>query len=189
MTPHSLRYLIFALCNGKVSLPSLLGSHPPRNGNTRLERTRPMSSYTTHPAATASAIIHIPPYGDIEVELFATQCPLAVRNFITLGMEGYFTNTPILRIVPEFIVQMGATNIQAGECIYDEDTFPDEFHSRLRYTGRGMLAMANSGPNTNKSQFFFTLRQTEELQGINTLFGKVRHIIASKTITEKTASN
>jgi len=138
-----------------------------------------MSSYNTHPPTSASCILHLPPYGDLDIELFATQCPLTTRNFITLGLEGYFTNTPVLRVIPEFIVQMGAPTIHGGEMIYeDENGFQDEFHSRLRFTGRGMLAMANSGPNTNKSQFFFTLRQTEELNGVNTLFGKVRRTLS-----------
>lgn len=51
--------------------------------------------------------------------------------------------------------------------------FKDEFHSRLRFNRRGLLAMANEGPDSNGSQFFFTLGNTPELQGKNTLFGRV----------------
>lgn len=61
---------------------------------------------------------------------------------------------------------------RGGESIYGEP-FKDEFHSRLRYTRRGLVGMANSGKNDNASQFFFTLGATPELQNQNTLFGKV----------------
>ena len=49
----------------------------------------------------------------------------------------------------------------------------DEFHTRLRFVRRGLVAMANAGPNDNASQFFFTLGQTPELQNKNTIFGKI----------------
>lgn len=73
-----------------------------------------------------------------------------------------------------FIVQGGDPegNGNGGESIYGEP-FKDEFHSRLRYTRRGLVGMANSGKNDNASQFFFTLAATPELQNANTLFGKV----------------
>ena len=51
--------------------------------------------------------------------------------------------------------------------------FQDEFHSRLRFVRRGLLAMANAGPHDNGSQFFFTLAETPELQNKHTIFGKV----------------
>lgn len=55
--------------------------------------------------------------------------------------------------------------------------FQDEIHSRLRFVRRGLVAMANAGPNDNGSQFFFTLDKTPELQSKHTIFGKVRFII------------
>ena len=51
--------------------------------------------------------------------------------------------------------------------------FQDEFHTRLRYNRRGLVGMVNQGPNTNGSQFFFTLGSTPELDKKNTLFGKI----------------
>lgn len=59
-----------------------------------------------------------------------------------------------------------------GESIYG-DAFDDEFHSRLRFSHRGIVAMASTGPNTNRSQFFITLDKTEWLQKQHTIFGKV----------------
>ena len=59
-----------------------------------------------------------------------------------------------------------------GESIYGRP-FEDEFHSRLRFTRRGLVAMASSGPNTNRSQFFVTFGRTDELDRKHTIFGKV----------------
>jgi len=60
-----------------------------------------------------------------------------------------------------------------GDSIYGRP-FEDEFHSRLRFTRRGLVAMASSGPNTNRSQFFITFDGTPELDRKHTIFGKVR---------------
>ncbi|KAJ9089531.1 Peptidyl-prolyl isomerase cwc27 [Entomophthora muscae] len=78
------------------------------------------------------------------------------------------------RVVPGFIVQGGdpTGTGSGGESIYGKP-FEDELHSRLRFNRRGLLGMANTGPNDNGSQFFFTLDHAEELQGKHTLFGKI----------------
>lgn len=112
--------------------------------------------------------------GDIDVELWAKEAPKTCRNFIQLCMEGYYNGTIFHRVVKGFIAQGGDPdgNGTGGESIYGE-TFKDEFHSRLRFVRRGLVAMANSGPNDNGSQFFFTLGATPELQNKHTLFGKV----------------
>lgn len=93
----------------------------------------------------------------------------------SLGLEGYYDDTIFHRVVPGFIVQAGdpTGTGHGGQSVWDEP-FADEFHSRLRYTRRGLLGMANSGAeNDNGSQFFLTLAATPELQGKNTLFGRV----------------
>ena len=59
-----------------------------------------------------------------------------------------------------------------GESIYGHP-FKDEFHSRLRFVRRGLVAMANAGKDDNASQFFFTMGPTQELQNKHTIFGKV----------------
>ena len=99
---------------------------------------------------------------------------MACRNFVQLCMEGYYDNTVFHRIIKDFIVQGGDPTATGtgGESIYGEP-FKDEFHSRLRFSHRGLLAMANTGPNSNTSQFFFTLAKTEGLERRNTIFGKV----------------
>ncbi|CAF4833658.1 unnamed protein product [Pieris macdunnoughi] len=112
--------------------------------------------------------------GDIDIELWTKETPKACRNFIQLCMEGYYNGTIFHRVVPDFIVQGGDPNGDGtgGESIYGEP-FKDEFHSRLRFNRRGLVAMANAGKNDNGSQFFFTLAATPELQNKHTIFGKV----------------
>lgn len=89
-------------------------------------------------------------------------------------MEGYYNNTLFHRLVKGFIVQGGDPNGDGtgGESVYG-GTFKDEFHSRLRFIRRGLVAMANAGRDDNGSQFFFTLGEATELQNKHTLFGKV----------------
>ncbi|XP_014675261.1 PREDICTED: peptidyl-prolyl cis-trans isomerase CWC27 homolog [Priapulus caudatus] len=89
-------------------------------------------------------------------------------------MEGYYDGTIFHRVVKDFIVQGGdpTGTGTGGESIYGQP-FKDEFHQRLRFVRRGLVAMANSGLNDNGSQFFITLGQTPELQNKHTVFGKV----------------
>lgn len=129
--------------------------------------------YNSEPPTKGKIILNTSA-GDLEVELFAKEAPMACRNFVQLCMEGYYDGTPFHRIVPKFIVQGGdpTGTGMGGESIYGK-AFKDEFHSRLRFSHRGLLGMANEGPNTNRSQFFLTLDETEELTMKNTIFGKV----------------
>lgn len=117
--------------------------------------------------------------GDIDVELWSKEAPLACRNFVQLCLEGYYDDTIFHRVVKGFIVQGGdpTGTGTGGESIYGEP-FKDEIHSRLRFNRRGLVAMANAGKNDNGSQFFFTLADTPELQKKHTIFAKV----AGKTI-------
>ncbi|ELW50705.1 Peptidyl-prolyl cis-trans isomerase CWC27 like protein [Tupaia chinensis] len=86
----------------------------------------------------------------------------------------YYDNTIFHRVVPGFIVQGGdpTGTGTGGESIYGAP-FKDEFHSRLRFNRRGLVAMANAGPHDNGSQFFFTLGRADELNNKHTIFGKV----------------
>ncbi|XP_060530579.1 spliceosome-associated protein CWC27 homolog [Cylas formicarius] len=112
--------------------------------------------------------------GDIDIELWSKETPTTCRNFIQLCLEGYYDNTIFHRVVKNFIVQGGdpSGNGTGGESIYGEP-FKDEFHQRLRFTRRGLVAMANAGKDDNGSQFFFTLAATPELQNKHTIFAKV----------------
>ncbi|KAJ6224993.1 hypothetical protein RDWZM_003538 [Blomia tropicalis] len=113
--------------------------------------------------------------GDIDIELWSKEAPLACRNFVQLCMEGYYNNVIFHRLVKGFIVQGGdpsGTGL-GGESIYGQP-FKDEFHSRLRFMRRGLIALANGGTkDDNGSQFFFTLGMCPDLQNKHTIFGKV----------------
>ncbi|CAF0908203.1 unnamed protein product [Adineta steineri] len=133
-----------------------------------------MSNIYIQEPATRGKVILDTTVGDIEIELFSKECPLACRNFLQLCMDGYYDGTIFHRIVPNFIAQ-GGDPTGTGDR-HESSTgsfFADEFHTRLRFNRRGLLGMVNTGPNTNASQFFFTLGSTPELDKKNTLFAKV----------------
>jgi peptidyl-prolyl cis-trans isomerase SDCCAG10 len=133
------------------------------------------ATYNLEPNPTAKVLLHTT-RGDLEIELFAKQTPKTSRNFLQLCLDGYYDNTVFHRLVKGFIIQGGdpTGTGQGGESSYDSEPFEDEFHSRLKYTRRGLLGMANTGKkDDNGSQFFFTLAATPELQDKNTMFGRV----------------
>ncbi|KAJ4353918.1 Peptidyl-prolyl isomerase cwc27 [Didymosphaeria variabile] len=133
------------------------------------------STYNLEPHPTAKVVLHTTT-GDLELELFAKQTPVTSRNFLQLCLDGYYDNTVFHRLVKDFIIQGGdpTGTGHGGESSYDGEPFADEFHSRLKFNRRGLLGMANTGKkDDNGSQFFFTLANTPELQGQNTMFGRV----------------
>ncbi|OAD52598.1 Peptidyl-prolyl cis-trans isomerase CWC27 like protein [Eufriesea mexicana] len=102
--------------------------------------------------------------GDIELELWAKETPKACRNFKQLCMEGYWDDTIFYRIIKGFITQSGdPTGTGEGGKMYGEP-FKDDFRTRLRSCGRGLITMANAGKDDNTFQFLFTLGSTSELQ-------------------------
>ncbi|KAI5211047.1 hypothetical protein AUEXF2481DRAFT_46750 [Aureobasidium subglaciale EXF-2481] len=132
--------------------------------------------YNLEPQPTAKVLLNTTS-GDLVVEIFAKQVPLAARNFLQHCLNGYYNGTIFHRLVPGFIIQGGdptGTGSGGVSAINDGAPFQDEFHSRLKFNRRGLLGMANSGDkNDNTSQFFFTLDKTPELQDKNTMFGRI----------------
>ena len=132
--------------------------------------------YNLEPPPTAKVLLNTTS-GDLVVEIFAKQVPLASRNFLQHCLNGYYDGTIFHRLVPGFIIQGGdptGTGSGGVSAINNGAPFADEFHSRLKYNRRGLLGMANSGDkNDNTSQFFFTLDKTPELQDKNTMFGRI----------------
>lgn len=109
--------------------------------------------------------------GDIQVELFADRAPKTVNNLVFLAEQGFYDDTTFHRVLPDFMAQGGdPTGTGAGGPGYQ---FEDEFSPGLQFDDAGYLAMANSGPNTNGSQFFITHGPTPWLNGRHTIFGKV----------------
>ncbi|EIE25947.1 cyclophilin-type peptidyl-prolyl cis-trans isomerase [Coccomyxa subellipsoidea C-169] len=112
--------------------------------------------------------------GTFEVELYVKHAPRTCKNFLELSRRGYYNNTVMHRIIKDFMIQAGdpTGTGRGGESIFG-GKFEDEIHQQLRHTGAGILSMANSGKDTNGSQFFITLNLTPHLDGKHTIFGRV----------------
>lgn len=141
--------------------------------------------------------------GEISIELYWKHAPNTCRNFAELARRGYYNNTIFHRIIQDFMIQGGDPSMISSTCfictgdaliilieslcflciptaatgrggasIYGQ-TFADEIHPDLRHTGAGILSMANSGPDTNGSQFFITLAPTQWLDGKHAIFGRI----------------
>ncbi len=109
--------------------------------------------------------------GNFEVLLFADKVPMTVNNFVFLSTEGFYDHTIFHRVIPDFMVQGGdPTGTGTGGPGYK---FKDEFEKSLKHSKPGILSMANSGPNTNGSQFFITHGPTPWLDGKHAVFGEV----------------
>lgn len=119
---------------------------------------------------THNAIIHTSKW-PIRLVLHADKVPYTVGNFVTLARNGYYDGLNFHRVIDDFMVQTGCPHgTGTGWPGYQ---FGDEFHPELRHVGPGILSMANSGPNTNGSQFFITHVETPWLDGKHAVFGNV----------------
>ena len=108
--------------------------------------------------------------GAIRVELAAEQAPLTVANFVNLAQRGFYDGLTFHRVIPDFMIQGGCPRgTGTGGPGYK---FEDETRNGLKHE-RGVLSMANAGPNTNGSHFFITHVATPWLDGKHTVFGKV----------------
>jgi peptidyl-prolyl cis-trans isomerase B (cyclophilin B) len=117
----------------------------------------------------SSATMHTN-HGPIELELFEGDAPKTVENFVKLSRDGFYDGLIFHRVIPDFMIQGGCPQgTGTGGPGY---TFEDEFNDHK--VVRGALAMANSGPNTNGSQFFIvTIDAAAWLDGKHTVFGRV----------------
>ena len=108
--------------------------------------------------------------GPIRIELAADKAPLTVANFVNLARRGFYDGLNFHRVIPDFMIQGGCPEGSGrGGPGY---RFEDEANNGLGHD-RGVLSMANAGPNTNGSQFFITHVSTPWLNGKHTVFGKV----------------
>ena len=112
--------------------------------------------------------------GKIELKLYPKVAPLAVKNFTTHVKNGYYNGLIFHRIIKGFMIQGGDPRGTGtgGKSIWGKP-FKDEFASNVVFDKPYLLAMANSGPKTNGSQFFITLAPTPWLNGKHTIFGEV----------------
>jgi peptidyl-prolyl cis-trans isomerase B (cyclophilin B) len=109
--------------------------------------------------------------GTIKLKLHADKAPKTVKNFEDLAAKGFYNGLKFHRVIDNFMVQTGCPQgTGTGGPGYK---FADEFHKDLKHSGPGILSMANSGPNTNGSQFFITHVATPWLDGKHSVFGQV----------------
>ena len=139
------------------------------NGS-RIPQYEAVSPITIDPTARYTALIKTN-VGNMDIELFPGQAPITVNNFIFLANDDFYNGIIFHRVIPSFMIQSGdPTGTGTGGPGYQ---FQDEFVSDLTFDQPGRLAMANSGPGTNGSQFFITTVPTPHLNGAHTIFGQV----------------
>lgn len=109
--------------------------------------------------------------GDFTVELFADKSPITVDNFKKLADNKFYDGTIFHRVIKDFMIQGG--DPEGTGFGGSNNMIPDEFASGLTFAEPGILAMANAGPNTGRSQFFITVIPTPWLQNHHSIFGKV----------------
>ena len=126
------------------------------------------------PQETNPIIIFETNQGDIEIQLFPDIAPKACENIIGLIEKNYYDGIIFHRVIKKFMIQGGdpTGTGRGGQSIWSKP-FEDEVTSDLSFDRKGLLAMANAGPNTNGSQFFITTMPTPWLNMKHTIFGEV----------------
>lgn len=129
------------------------------------------SAYAGDEAMKSQIVVLETNQGNIEIKLFTDIAPKTCENFVGLANKGYYNGIIFHRVIKDFMIQGGdPLGTGMGGPGYQ---FEDEIDSSLTFDAPGILAMANSGPNTNGSQFFITTVPTTWLNGKHTIFGKV----------------
>jgi peptidyl-prolyl cis-trans isomerase-like 3 len=112
--------------------------------------------------------------GDIKIEVYCDMVPIAAYNFLALCASNYYDNTVFHRNIKGFMIQGGdpTGTGKGGQSIYGKH-FQDELVDELTHDTRGVVSMANKGPNTNGSQFFIAYNKAAHLNKKYTVFGRV----------------
>jgi cyclophilin family peptidyl-prolyl cis-trans isomerase len=109
--------------------------------------------------------------GKMKIRLYDDKAPKTVKNFKDLVEKGFYDGTIFHRVIKNFMIQGGdPTGTGSGGPGYEID---DEFGAGLKHSKKGILSMANAGPNTGGSQFFITLVATPWLDGKHAIFGEL----------------
>ena len=178
--------LFLSACQGDLSSPSSpILSLPTTTPTSTVAQAKPDPALQDNP--DINQLLNLKPnekmyatiktsLGDIKIQLFADKAPKTVANFVGLA-EGTKTGKPLYagtifhRVIKDFMIQGGdPLGTGTGGPGYQ---FEDEIDPSLTFDAPGILAMANSGPNTNGSQFFITTVPTTWLNGKHTIFGRV----------------
>ena len=117
--------------------------------------------------------------GNFKIELYSDLAPNTVKNFVDLANKNFYDGVIFHRVIDNFMIQGGdPTGTGMGGPGY---SIPDEFGKGLKHDSKGILSMANAGPNTGGSQFFITLVPTPWLDGHHAIFG---HVIEGMEVVE-----
>jgi peptidyl-prolyl cis-trans isomerase B (cyclophilin B) len=165
-----------------------------KNSPTNMDNQKPVPQNSDYASKYKSAVIKTN-LGEIKVSFFGADSPKTVNNFLKLANEGFYNKTTFHRVIKDFMIQGGDPLSKDDDWSNDGTggpgySFADEFNDHKLV--RGSLAMANSGPNTNGSQFFIvTAEQTPHLDGKHTNFGEVTEGMAvlDKIENQKTNNN
>jgi len=145
--------LLSASCAGEAPKPKTYSAPPPMKIDTSKQYTATIETEK----------------GDLVLELFASDVPLTVNNFVFLAREGFYDGSTFYRVIPGFMVQGGdPTGTGTGSPGY---TFADEFTEHTHVAGA--LSMANTGPDTNSCHFFITYSPQHHLDGHHSVFGQL----------------
>ena len=109
--------------------------------------------------------------GNLKIVLFEDKAPVTTGNFTKLANDGFYNGLIFHRVIPNFMIQGGCPDGTGGGG--PGYTIKDEFHPDLKHDTKGMLSMANAGPNTGGSQFFITVAPAPWLDRHHSVFGKV----------------
>lgn len=149
-------------------------AHAPVSGSTSQAVGLPAAGISSTSQLAESRVIKIKiqtTMGDIFADLYAEEVPKTVENFVKLIKQGFYDGIIFHRVIPEFMAQTGdPTGTGRGGPGY---SFADEFSPKLKHDKPGVFSMANSGPNTNGSQFFITEVATPWLDRKHSVFGQV----------------
>ena len=157
--------LLGVLALGAAMLPMI--SAPARAEETEAPAKRPVADFQTS-------------MGNFRIELYSDLAPKTVENFVSLAKKNFYDGVIFHRVIDKFMIQGGdPTGTGMGGPGYHID---DEFGEGLKHNAKGILSMANAGPNTGGSQFFITLVPTPWLDGHHAIFG---HVIEGMDIVEK----
>jgi cyclophilin family peptidyl-prolyl cis-trans isomerase/protein-disulfide isomerase len=128
--------------------------------------------------------------GDVVIQLDPDKAPLAVNSFVFLARRGWFDGVPFHRVVADFVAQTGdPSGTGRGNPGY---YFVNEINPDLKFDKAGVVGLANSGPNSNGSQFFITFGAQPHLDGSYTIFGQVTQgmdVVQKLTLIDASQSN
>jgi peptidyl-prolyl cis-trans isomerase B (cyclophilin B) len=146
---------------GVIKMPSTTPKPQPQSYNSPVPMVIDVNKKYTAVIKTAK--------GDLTLELYPQDAPVTVNSYVSLARKGFYNGLTFHRIIPGFMAQGGdPTGTGSGGPGYK---FQDEFSSRTHQAGS--LSMANSGPNTNGSQFFICYAPQPHLNGKHTVFGQL----------------